>query len=768
MRDTFVPVDIASSQQPFSAGHTARRLQDFLSQTLDKSQWNSSVRPFVSAVSTPCQSSPMDASIMQLGTRSLEAPVIAAFWITLHGIFPVTMKSEFDRFYSSLWKPAMTVNGWKVRQQSALVDSIMAITLQSTRGRMPSSDRQVKVNTDVAAGEVFPAPVARYLAQEYMNRSHQLLQVEWENPTSFTFQTCIYQVVYLYHGSLFNAAHHLIALTASLARSRHVHMPPDGDAPPIEVEIENRLWAVLYQLDSIISIALGRFSVMNTTNIMNLLSANFQYEIDTAGPQLWPATKIEVTWLTFQEEHVKLTYLIRTAQDDFKTLIKLLLECYKNHTYLDPSGIVERSASSVPKLVNALMDWRRDLPNLLKFESEDEDEHHVDRPAPLWVKLQQLQLQLSYHSLLMSTYRPFLRLPWPKDKDASAKMPYVPPLTEKLAISCLKNALALTRIISQVSSINHPFQSWPLMPQMQWEATVSIVAFLMGGYDTSLHDKARAGLELAKTSLDRMSGRDDAAESDFIDAVHLCKVEEILRDQIASAKASSPDSANPWKEITNFTPIPTGPTRYRQILSQILASKKTTYPVQNTTNPAYPSGYTFPSSSVPNQPPIPAPSPFHTTPNPFSSAPNSFPTAPNSIPHSGYGSQYASSSTTTPPSTTSPPDGHVGYQPMTAPVQYATEGMANMSPFSWPASNLNIQLYDNTSSADQPMATSNMYGVGQQTSAPMAMQSPAYMMPAGNGMMPGTMYGDHTQWQANPNNMVFNNDWQMQNQQQYQ
>jgi hypothetical protein len=622
----------------------------------------------------------------------------------------------------------------------------------------------VKVNTDIATEEVVPAHVARHLAQEYNSRSHHLLRAEWENPTSFTFQTCIYQVVYLYHASLFNSAHHMVALTASAARSRHVHMPPDGDAPPIEIEIENRLWAVLYQLDSVISIALGRFSVMNTRNIMNLLSANFQYEIDTAGPQLWPATKIEVTWLTFQEEQIKLTYKIRTAHDDFKTLIKILLECYRNHTYLDPEGIVERSASSVSKLVNDLMDWKRDLPNLLKFESEDEDEHHVDQPAPLWVKVQQLQLQLSYHSLLMSTYRPFLRLPWPKDKDASAKMPYVPPLTEKLAVSCLKHALALTRIISQVSSKNNAFRSWPLMPQFQWEATVSIVAFLMGGYDTSFHDKARAGLELAKTSLERMSARDDVAESAFTDAVHLCKIEEILRDQIAAAKAVSPDSANPWKEITNVTPIPTGPSRYRQVMSQILSSmssKIPANPVQNTTNPAYPSDYTFPSSSVPNQPPIPSPSPSHT-------APNSFSSAPNSIPHSGYGSPYASSSPATPPSTATPPGGHVGYQPVTALVQYATEGMSNMSPFAWPASNLNIQLYDNTSLADQPMATSNMYGVGQQTSAPTAMQSPAYMMPAGNGMMPGTMYGDHTQWQANPNNMVFNNDWQMQNQQQYQ
>jgi hypothetical protein len=252
--------------------------------------------------------------------------------------------------------------------------------------------------------------------------------------------------------------------------------------------------------------------------------------------------------------------------------------------------------------------------------------------------------------------------------------------------------------------------------------------------------------------------------------VHLCKIEEILRDQIAAAKALSPDSANPWKEITNLSPIPTGPSRYRQVMSQILSSKKPAYPVQNTTNPAqnitnpaYPRIYTFPSSSVPNQPPIPSPSPSHTTPNSFSSA-------PNSIPHSGYGSPYASSSPNTPPSTATPPGGHVdvGYQPMTALVQYATEGMSNMSPLAWPTSNLNIQLYDNTSLTDQPMATSNMYGVDQQTSAPTAMQSPAYTMPADNGMMPGTMYGDHTQWQANPNNMVFNNDWQMQNQQQYQ
>lgn len=786
--DYAVPVIDHATHVPFSAGYTSRRLQQFLTKTFHGTQWSFLIHPFVSMVSQP--NKPLDdwegqsgkpcPPTLDMATRTLEHQFIATFWTSLHGIFPITMKSEFESLYSSLRTTSAPSNLPVTRRQSALVDSIMALTLQFTRGEIGGNGREMANTTTEHSLPATSLPIkdALRLGQEYYDRSNSLLQSELENPTSYTLQTCIYHIVYLYHASRFNSAHHFVALTLSVARSRQDRMPPNGDASPIEVETESRAWAALYHLDSIIAITLGRTPLLNSVGTNRLLSANYRYGIDTAGPQLWPATNIGITWLTFQEEQLKLTHLIRGFQADLGEDFMALFESLDYQGTSNSPELLERIASFESflntRLSGELYEWKKALPILLKIEDTLLDNQHSEQSKPLWVKRQQLQLKISYHSLLLSTYRPFLRLST-RSADgtgaADGKQPALTALSEKLVASCLEHALALTGIFARIPTQPDVSQVWPTMVQLQWEATICILMFIMGGYDTEADLKARVGLDLAKTALDRMSKYDSSAISCLAEARKLESAEKSLRRMALYADGpsncsneSQSTSASSSGAYALTTTNPPSPPAFAIGYSPIFHTAESldvsaSVPFLNTT--------VFPAPGTnygTNGPPAPTSSPVSFSSSSLTAVDSNdetFSSASTTLDFSSYGSYYGSSSSAS-SSPTSSTGSHPEHNRMAALVQHVPEGMAN--PFPFPLQNLNLQLVELTYHAAPPTVSSNTFGFDQQTSMPTNMpQFPSMTLPQ-PGSMAGTMFVDGLQWPEQSNNMDYTNDWQAQDQ----
>jgi hypothetical protein len=393
---------------------------------------------------------------------------IGLFWQSCHCTTPVINEIEFREHYQSLW-PTLSPHE-KYRKPSPLVDIVLAVCMQYGTAFIPRSDTDQLSRSDVDSND------ASIAGSWYYRRSQTLLTDELESPTLATLQCHIFTIIYLRNASFVNLAHNTVAAAIRTAHILGLHQEPQEDLPRPQKELHRRLWWTLYILDSEASMELGRPWIVQTPQATCKLPADDQELAQLSGANFSSPIR-DVTWLNYHVQCVKLIAAARAVHTAFYDKCAEVISANNGKSLYDDAQSLETCADFLVQCLKPLQTWLQNLPDGLKTVrrgagerfSTDRSAVEVDLFAPLWLQRQRLMLELQYHDLVMSFYRPFICFsPIPSS---------CTPLADGNAISCLNHAIAVTNIIHQVLTETDVLSGYYEAYKYQWSATLSMVGF---------------------------------------------------------------------------------------------------------------------------------------------------------------------------------------------------------------------------------------------------------------------------------------------------
>jgi hypothetical protein len=170
------------------------------------------------------------------------------------------------------------------------------------------------------------------------------------------------------------------------------------------------------------------------------------------------------TWLSFNLQNIKMFIAIRAAYTAFYDRD---LELRDGQTIWDDPNALEHSAQLMSSYTKQLQEWVDGVPSALKTQrhegqplSTDGTALEIEPFAPLWLQRQRLLLELMYHNLCTSLYRPFISL---------TSLPTSDPIAEDIAIRCAAHAIELTKIVHQVLEVTSILDGWHEVFHWQWK-----------------------------------------------------------------------------------------------------------------------------------------------------------------------------------------------------------------------------------------------------------------------------------------------------------
>jgi len=136
--------------------------------------------------------------------------------------------------------------------------------------------------------------------------------------------------------------------------------------------------------------------------------------------------------------------------------------------------------------------------------STDRVSLNLDSTSPIWLKRQQLILELTYHDYQLSIHRPFLRV--------SLMTSSFQPHTDRMGLKALSHALAMTDILQALSG-TEILRGWLPLIRLQWNAVLCILCFVIGNPICPFTAGARKGLQTAIQFLESVRNYFPAAQN---------------------------------------------------------------------------------------------------------------------------------------------------------------------------------------------------------------------------------------------------------------
>ncbi|KAF2836212.1 fungal-specific transcription factor domain-containing protein [Patellaria atrata CBS 101060] len=442
-------------QQPHSDHHmqpnSASRV--FASPT---SPWNGSVEQNMMETDSPITEEYL--------TSTQEEYFLGLYWQSYHCTLQVIDESEFREHYKSLW----TTPG-APRKPSALVDIVLALCMQYGTAFLPRNDAEpradVNINDATVAGRWF------------YRRCQSLLTCDMESPSITTLQCHFLSVIYLCNASFTNMAHFSLALSMRTAHILGLHLEPPEDMPRKQKELRRRLWWTLFAIESKTSMKLGRPFAAQFSQVTCKFPADDHELALVSGSNFSPFDE-SITWLTYTLQNANLILAARAIYTAFyDKCADVLGSNGGKNLYNDPQSL-ETCADFLNSSMKCLHNWLQSVPKQLKTKrkgageafSTDRSALEIELFAPLWLQRQRLLLELLYHNLSMNLYRPFISF-----SPASSATP----IAEGHAISCVNHAIAITHIMHQVLTETDILSGWHEPFQWQWNATLSMIGFVL-------------------------------------------------------------------------------------------------------------------------------------------------------------------------------------------------------------------------------------------------------------------------------------------------
>ncbi|KAJ5915969.1 hypothetical protein N7454_010876 [Penicillium verhagenii] len=400
------------------------------------------------------------------------------FWKSYHTcLFPIINEAEFMDHYRSLWAES----GDK-RRPAALVDIVIALCMQ--HGVSQLSPQQQK---SVIGGD--PSVAGRW----YFRRCQQLVTYQLESPTISTVQSLMLCSIYLCNGSFQNMSATWASMAARAAYVAGLHIAPSQDLPAPERELRKRLWWALYELDAKIGMKLGRPFLLHRSPTEPGLPDDQPETAKHSGSHLANSGENK-TWLSFHLESSKLFIIAREIHESFYARD---VNLQQGQSIWDDFQALESHAEFLQLRAKPLDKWVDELPNTLKTSrqgngvpfSTDGTRLDIEPFAPLWLQRQRLNLELIYHNLYINLHRPFISfISGPPSS-----------LKEDLATKCAFHAMEITKIMHQTLSSTAILTGWHEAFQWQWNASMTLVGFILAHPRSTQTPEAIKTVDLAIT-----------------------------------------------------------------------------------------------------------------------------------------------------------------------------------------------------------------------------------------------------------------------------
>ncbi|KAI9716322.1 MAG: hypothetical protein M1812_005387 [Candelaria pacifica] len=421
---------------------------------------------------TPPTDDPIDTT--EYLTSTQEEYFLSLFWQSYYTSYPILDELEFKKYYRSLW----ATNDEK-RKPSALADIVIALCMQYGMARLPSVERGLDATSRANVSNTDATIAGRH----YYRRCQTLLSAELESPTISTLQCHILCSIYLCCASSHNMADSTCSLAVKTAYTIGLHLEPPLSLPRRESETRKRLWWTLYVLETKMSMKLGRPFLLHDSSTTCSLPADDREIAMLVGSSFAPLGG-NVTWLTWNLFNTKLLLAARTAYTTF---------------YDGASDIFNACNSQL--ITERLEDWLKDVPEAIKTQrqnngvsfSTDRSALQIEQFAPLWLQRQRLLLELMYHNLCITLYRPSIFF-----GSAAAQAPFA----DGTALKCAAHAMALTHMMHQVITSTSILAGWLEVFQWQWNAAMTLIGFVLAYPHDDSTGAARTTIDLSVAVLE--------------------------------------------------------------------------------------------------------------------------------------------------------------------------------------------------------------------------------------------------------------------------
>ena len=465
-------------------------------------------------------------------SRAQEDYFLGLFWQTYHCTVPILNEAEFRKHYETLWDT--TGFNYSFRKPSPLVDIILALCMQYGMAFVPkpnvdqNSRAHIDINDSSIAGRTF------------YHRCQTLLMLEAETQSLTTLQCYIYSTIYLRNASFVNMAYNTLAIAIRVAHNLGLHRDPAKDLPQAQRELRLRLWMVVYMLECKACESLGRpWQIVQVSQMTCSLPADSQSAAQSSGSNFVPHAE-NITWLSYHVQCAKLHIAVRGVYDAFNVKSAEASNGRSEKDFFEDRESQEDLAEFFVHEMRGVQNWVQNVPKTLMTArkgsgepfSTDRSSLEIDLSVPVWLQRQRLLLELLYHYLVMTLYRPFIRL-----RTSSTTST---PLADGHAISCLNHAVATTNIIHQVLQGNDILNGCHEAYQIQWTAALTLVGFSFGYPLCSAAPSARKAIDTAKNVLD-VFGNNFATAASAVDVMlELTTKVDLFMDRFRTAIAYPP------------------------------------------------------------------------------------------------------------------------------------------------------------------------------------------------------------------------------------
>lgn len=414
------------------------------------------------------------------------------FWKSYHtSLFPAINEAEFMNHYHSLWN-----DSGDSRKPCPLVDIIIALSMQYGISRLTPEEQNSTADGD-------PSIAGR----RYFRRCQMMITYQLESPTISTVQCFLLSAIYLCNGSFQNMSADACGGAARAAYTAGLHLDPPPSMPEPERELRRRLWWALYQLDAKVGMKLGRPFTLHRSPTTPRLPDDKPETAMQSGSRFAPLGGNK-TWLSFHLYNVK---LFTIAKEIHVAFYSKELNLPDGQSIWHSPKTLESHAEYLQSHTSSVEQWLEEVPSSLKTKrqgngasfSTDGSRMEFERFAPEWLQRQRLNLELLYHNICLNAHRPFI----------SFIPGCQPTLTRELATKCALHAITLTSITHQALSSTTILTGWHESFQWQWNASMTMVGFILANPHSELVSDARQAVDLSIATFDMFGERFAVATS---------------------------------------------------------------------------------------------------------------------------------------------------------------------------------------------------------------------------------------------------------------
>jgi hypothetical protein len=386
-------------------------------------------------------------------SRSHQESLLNLFWPTYGCLMPTVDETDFRKHFDSLWSESS-------RQSSPLADIILALCIQY-------------------AGKFVEDPDKDAASDWYFRRARA--SVAEEDPSISIVQSYIFLTIYLQNISRQTAAYAVLGTGVRIAYSLGFHLNPPDNLPKSDQELRNRIWWSLYILDTRLSVDLGRPFAIGR-NQKDLPIAEDIEIVKRLGPHL---VAENVCWLSFHVQNIKLAMAARSIHEGFSNV----------SLQYEQSARLEEAAEQLNHCMERLLTWMDQVPDGLKLKRKDGNSFSNDRTtvdvggAPIWLQLQRISLELSYHTYISNFQRRFIYF-IPHSMSTT-------PGADAHANAAVSHAITITSIIHQFLTKHDTIAEWYDFYNMQLNAALTMLAYTIAYPTCTLTPSARKSINTA-------------------------------------------------------------------------------------------------------------------------------------------------------------------------------------------------------------------------------------------------------------------------------